>query len=229
MVGKFTTFVLICKRRSWTPEFHEELRAWWVKFEEYIVSKYAAGERKMTNNHGSWYDPPPPPPALPLCIAMLSGWWARLLSPLNLMYLYIVRFDVDWQSVALFVGNLTAASEAGQEVCTQRIAKQISPNGEEWIELERAVPSGYCQYNLEALVQDADLAASLPGLFLPFALLAIVQPCCWPKVHQTILVWLVASAVDVWGFTTSDGRSLMKSIEWLTPYATGACRIGSRA
>lgn len=79
---------------------------------------------------------------------------------------------MDWQSVALFIGNVTAASEAGHEVCTQRIAKQILPSGEEWIELERAVPSGYCQYNLEALVQDADLAASLPSMLKYFAFIA---------------------------------------------------------
>lgn len=46
--------IVIGQRRSWTPDFHEELQAWWVKFEEYVVSKYAAGERSMTNNHGSW-------------------------------------------------------------------------------------------------------------------------------------------------------------------------------
>ena len=28
--------------------------------------------------------------------------------------------------------------------------------------------------------------------------------------------------VDVWTFETNDGRSLMKSIDWITPYATGA-------
>ena len=75
------------------------------------------------------------------------------------------RYDVDWQSVALFAKNTSAALEAATEVCEQRIAYQIKPDGEEWIELERAVPSGYCQYNLVALTENADLAASWQGLW----------------------------------------------------------------
>ncbi len=53
---------------------------------------------------------------------------------------------MDWQGVALFNGNATAAALAAAEVCAVRIATQIKPDGEEWIELQRAVPSGYCQY-----------------------------------------------------------------------------------
>ena len=35
---------------------------------------------------------------------------------------------------------------------------QVAANGSEWIELERANPSGYCVYNLIAFTLNADLA-----------------------------------------------------------------------
>ena len=108
---------------GWSADFDAKLRAWWKEFEGYVESMPAQGERRMTNNHASWY-------------------------------------DVDWQSVALYAGNRSAAAEAAAEVLTQRISKQILPNGTEWIELERAEPSGYCQYNLKALTEDAVLARS---------------------------------------------------------------------
>ena len=120
-----------------------------------MEGSHASGERRMANNHGSW-------------------------------------FDVDWQAVALFVGNASSAVKAAREVCDVHITAQILPNGTEWIELERNVPSGYCAYNLVALTQDADLAATSAG------------------------------AADVWSFATEDGRSLRKAIDWLMPFATGA-------
>ena len=51
---------------------------------------------------------------------------------------------------------------------------------------------GYCQYNLKALTESADLVAGL------------------------------GAANDVWGFETADGRSLRKSIDWLMACATGS-------
>lgn len=56
--------------------------------------------------------------------------------------------------------GLWSQATAGKEVLEKRISLQIRPNGSEWIELERNVPSGYCQYNLMALSECADLAAS---------------------------------------------------------------------
>ena len=143
-------------RRSdsmWPVELERGLRTWWRALREWTESKPAQGERKMTNNHGSWY-------------------------------------DVTWSSMALYSANVTSAIAASREVETTRIAMQILPNGSEWIELERAVPSGYCQYNLDALSQAADLARD-------------------PAVR-----------VDAWTWSTSDGRSLRKAIDWLTRYAT---------
>ena len=95
---------------------------WWQQFEQYINSDEAQGERRMVNNHGSW-------------------------------------FDATWAAVASFTGNRTAVRTASREVNELRIAYQILPNGTEWIELERNVPSGYCEYNLLALAQAADIAA----------------------------------------------------------------------
>ena len=83
---------------------------------------------------------------------------------------------------------------AATEVETKRISLQITPNGSEWIELERNVPSGYCQYNLEALSTCADLSETLVS-------------------HSD-------NVSSIWEFSTEDGRSLRKSIDWLLPYAT---------
>ena len=69
-------------------------------------------------------------------------------------------YDTTWLSIALFNGNTTAERIAVDEVKERRIAKQILPDGKEWIELERNVPSGYCQYNLLAMTQAADLSKS---------------------------------------------------------------------
>lgn len=100
------------------------------------------------------------------------------------------RYDSDWLSIALFNSDHHHAEAAAKEVETKRISLQIMPNGSEWIELERNVPSGYCQYNLEALSTCADLSETL--------------------------------ASSIWEFSTADGRSLRKSIDWLLPYATNA-------
>ena len=103
-------------------------------------------------------------------------------------------YDVTWSAVASFNGNWTGASAAAHELNQRRIAYQILPNGSEWIELQRNVPSSYCQYNVLALSQGADIAASNAD----------------------------AGAADVWSFATADGRSLRRAIDWLLPFATGA-------
>ena len=139
----------------WSADDDAALTAWWREFQGYVESATAQGERRMTNNHGSWY-------------------------------------DTDWLSIAQLNGDTAAAVKAAQEVRLKRVAYQLLPNGSEWIELERNVPSGYCQYNLKALTESADLAAGL------------------------------GAANDVWGFETADGRSLRKSIDWLMAYATGS-------
>ena len=111
------------KSAAWTAADEVALAAWWKEFQGYVESKPAQGERRMENNHGSWY-------------------------------------DADWLSISLFNGDSASAKAAAKEAQHRRIALQISPNGSEWIELERNVPSGYCQYNLMALSTVADLAAS---------------------------------------------------------------------
>merc|ERR1712032_1729453 len=101
--------------------------------------------------------------------AALRSWFATFLRYMgsheaqgerNMRNNHGTWYDVTWQSVALFVNNLTLAEEAAQEVNDLRIATQILPNGTEWIEVQRSVPSGYCQYNLQAMTENADLAAS---------------------------------------------------------------------
>ena len=111
------------KSAAWTAADEVALAAWWKEFQGYVESKPAQGERRMENNHGSWY-------------------------------------DADWLSISLFNGDSASAKAAAEEAQHRRIALQITPNGSEWIELERNVPSGYCQYNLMALTTVADLAAS---------------------------------------------------------------------
>ena len=103
------------------------------------------------------------------------------------------RYDSDWLSIALFNSDHEHAEAAAREVEAKRIALQIMPNGSEWIELERNVPSGYCQYNLEALSTCADLSTTL-------------------ATHS--------GDSSIWEFSTEDGRSLRKSIDWLLQYAT---------
>jgi hypothetical protein len=66
-------------------------------------------------------------------------------------------YDTTWLSVALFNQNTTARRLIVSEVQERRIAMQILPDGKEWIELERNVPSGYCQY-VDVL--------NVPGLFV---------------------------------------------------------------
>jgi hypothetical protein len=142
---------------SWSAADDQALAAWWQAFQGYIQSEPAQGERRMENNHGSW-------------------------------------FDADWLAIAQLNRDTASAVTAAHEVRLKRVAYQLLSNGSEWIELERNVPSGYCQYNLMALSECADLAAGL------------------------------GAANDVWGFETEDGRSLRKSIDWLMPFATGAAK-----
>ena len=70
-------------------------------------------------------------------------------------------FDVTWQAVAAFAGSMSSATTAAAEVNTRRIATQVTPNGTQWIEVERTNSVGYCVYNLVALTRAADIAASL--------------------------------------------------------------------
>ena len=41
---------------SWSASDDAALTAWWRDFQVYMQSGPAQGERKMSNNHGSWYD-----------------------------------------------------------------------------------------------------------------------------------------------------------------------------
>lgn len=154
---RYTIAELSLGEDYWSPLDDTTLTSWWVKFQGYVQGREAQGERRMVNNHGSWY-------------------------------------DADWLSIARFNHDASAASTAAQETRTKRVSYQILPNGSEWIELQRNVPSGYCQYNLAALSQCADLANGL------------------------------GTANSVWDFETEDGRSLRNSIDWLLPFATGVAK-----
>ena len=105
--------------------------------------------------------------------------------------------------IALFNADHQHAELAAQEAETKRISLQITPNGSEWIGLERNVPSGYCQYNLEALSTCADLSTTLVS-------------------HSGQLSddGDDSARSSIWEFSTEDGRSLRNSIYWLLPYAT---------
>jgi hypothetical protein len=113
------------------------------------------------------------------------------------------RYDADWLSIALFNSDHQHAKVAAKEVETKRISLQITPNGSEWIELERNVPSGYCQYNLEALSTCADLSTTLVS-----------------HSGQSIDDGDDSTQSSIWEFSTEDGRSLRNSIDWLLPFAT---------
>lgn len=43
-----------CVACRWDEAFDSGVRSWWSQFEVYVESAAAAGERHMTNNHGSW-------------------------------------------------------------------------------------------------------------------------------------------------------------------------------
>ena len=73
----------------------------------------------------------------------------------------------------------------------RRIDLQIRPDGEEWIELERANSAGYCVYNLAALVSNADMAA-------------LQQP-----------------PIDIWGYQGPQNQSMRATVDWLLPFALG--------
>ena len=100
-------------------------------------------------------------------------------------------FDVTWQGVAGFAGNTSTAIVAAQEVKTRRVAKQITANGTQWIEVERTNSVSYCVYNLIALTRAADMAASF------------------------------AADIDVWSYvapTSAGGGSLRTAIDFMIPF-----------
>ena len=41
---------------AWTKEDSASMQGWWRDFQAYVESETAQGERRMSNNHGSWYD-----------------------------------------------------------------------------------------------------------------------------------------------------------------------------
>jgi hypothetical protein len=120
------------------------------------------------------------------------------------------------KSLLLFHTYVRIAEVAAAEVKQRRISLQILSNGSEWIELERNVPSGYCQYNLQALTTCADLSMSL----------------LLPDSDATTSMTSTGSGgsgssgggSSVWDFSTEDGRSLRKAIDWLLPYAANQTR-----
>jgi hypothetical protein len=110
------------------------------------------------------------------------------------------------------------AEVAAAEVKQRRISLQILSNGSEWIELERNVPSGYCQYNLQALTTCADLSMHM-SLLLPDSDATTSMTSTGSGGSGSS-----GGGSSVWDFSTEDGRSLRKAIDWLLPYAANQTR-----
>ncbi len=99
-------------------------------------------------------------------------------------------YDVQMVSLALFLGNTNFAHEKLMMAQSDRIAKQIEPDGQMPRELARTLSYNYCVFNLTAEMQLADLARS--------------------------------QGIDTWHFQSSDGRSLLKAVEFMAQYADPA-------
>eukprot|EP01079_Euglenida_sp_SAG-EU17-18_P002504 gene2504-3251_t len=133
------------------PQYQADLLRWFVDFEKYIEGPYAQGERKVL-----------PGRQLSVLASLHPTCSPHRVAPIQMSNNHGSWYDVTWQSVALFTGNITAAHSAATEVTGVRIPTQLSPDGREIIELERANPAGYCIYNLGALTSNAQLAANNP-------------------------------------------------------------------
>lgn len=69
-------------------------------------------------------------------------------------------YDVQIASFALFVGKNDLAKKVFEEAKNKRIELQISPNGEQSLELERTKSWDYCAMNLDGLISLAVLGES---------------------------------------------------------------------
>jgi hypothetical protein len=100
-----------------------------------------------------------------------------------------VWYDVQRVSIALFVGKREVARDILERAKTERIAKQIEPDGSMPRELARTLSQHYTQFNLEALFKLAELGRAVN--------------------------------VDLLHYTTDDGRSIKKALDYVIPYMAG--------
>jgi hypothetical protein len=96
-------------------------------------------------------------------------------------------YDTQAAAIAMFVGKTGFARKIVLGARTNRIARQIEPDGREPFELTRTLSFGYSLFNLRALSDLAGIGQNL--------------------------------GVDLWHYQTPDGRSLLKGLEFMAPYA----------
>jgi hypothetical protein len=98
-------------------------------------------------------------------------------------------YDVQAVSIAMFLGDTSAANSILRDAKTKRIAAQIEPDGRMPLELVRTKALGYSTMNLEGFFSLASLAER--------------------------------AGIDLWHFSTEDGRSIQRALDWLLPYYSG--------
>ena len=99
-------------------------------------------------------------------------------------------YDAQAVNLALVLGRTDEAKKRLAAVATDRIARQIEPDGRQPLELARTKSLGYSLFNLEALLLLARFGEHV--------------------------------GVDLWKFSTTDGRSLRAAVRFLAPYADPA-------
>lgn len=96
-------------------------------------------------------------------------------------------YDVQATALALFIGRPEAAREILKAARAKRIAREIEPDGRMPLELARTASFSYSVFNVQALVNLANLGRS--------------------------------AGVDLWHYQTADGRSILRAVQYLAPYA----------
>ena len=95
--------------------------------------------------------------------------------------------DIQATVIGLFIGKTDYARRIILDVRTNRIARQIEPDGKQPLELARTRGLHYSLKNLQGLMDLASIGQNL--------------------------------GVDLWHYATPDGRSILRALEFLSPYA----------